>query len=165
MPNDYAREKKCLLVHHWSHLIFVLKRASNDSIFTHVYRPWENHWSSTNQLGSRLTWNNPIPAGFECPEERAYIWLLIVNVNNLAMDSYSTCICVEADGSMESLAMFEYLECEYNVVALAFLLYPQQCSLQVQPETDLLQGCPRWRISVQLCHLKTQCSWSTSGLT
>lgn len=52
-----------------------------------------------------------------------------------------TSVSVEADGSMETFAMFEDVQCQQNLRALSLFLDPVEGSFQVQPETDLLQGC------------------------
>lgn len=52
-----------------------------------------------------------------------------------------TSVCVKADSSMETFAMFEDVQCEQNLRALPLLLDPVEGSLQIQPEADLLQGC------------------------
>ena len=49
---------------------------------------------------------------------------------------------------MEPLAVFEYIESEGDLDAVALLLDPQQRPLQVQPEADLLQSGARCGISV-----------------
>lgn len=52
--------------------------------------------------------------------------------------SVYTCISVKTDSGMESFAMFKNLQRENNLWAFSLLLDSQQCSLQIQPETDLL---------------------------
>lgn len=52
-----------------------------------------------------------------------------------------TCVCVKAHSGVETFAMFQDVQCEQNLGALSLLLDPVEGSFQVQPETDLLQGC------------------------
>lgn len=49
-----------------------------------------------------------------------------------------TGVCVKADSSMETFAMFEDVQCEQNLRALSLLLDPVESSFQIQPETYLL---------------------------
>lgn len=53
-----------------------------------------------------------------------------------------TSVGVKADSGMEAFAMLEDVQCEQNLWALSLFLDPVQGPLQVQPETDLLQGRP-----------------------
>ena len=64
-----------------------------------------------------------------------------------------TCICVKADSCMEALAVFEDIEGECDLNALPLLLDAEECTLQIQPEADLLQSCPRGWVAVKLGHL------------
>lgn len=52
-----------------------------------------------------------------------------------------TSVSIKADSSMETFAVFEDVQSKQNLGALSLLLDPVERSLQIQPETDLLQGC------------------------
>lgn len=52
-----------------------------------------------------------------------------------------TSVCVKADGSVKTFAMFEDVQCEQNLGTFPLLLDSVEGSLQIQPETYLLQGC------------------------
>lgn len=54
---------------------------------------------------------------------------------------------------METFAVFEDVQCEQNLRAFSLLLDSVEGSLQIQPETNLLQGCARSGVTIELCHL------------
>lgn len=64
-----------------------------------------------------------------------------------------TGVGVEADGRMETFSVFEDVQGEQNLRALSLLLDPVQGSLQIEPETDLLQGRARSWVTVEFSHL------------
>ena len=49
-----------------------------------------------------------------------------------------TRVCVKTYGGMEPFPMFQNIQGQSYVIAFPFLLNSQQCSLQVEPETNLL---------------------------
>lgn len=73
--------------------------------------------------------------------KNSFNWLLLTGVS------------VKADSSMETFAVFEDVQCEQNLRALSLLLNPVKGSFQIEPETDLLQGCARSWVTVELRHL------------
>ncbi len=66
-----------------------------------------------------------------------------------------TCVCVKADGSVETFPLLQNFQSKCDLWTLPLLLDPEQCSLQVQPEADLLESRTRCWISVQSGHLGT----------
>lgn len=74
-----------------------------------------------------------------------------------------TCISVKTDSCMKPFSMFQDVQCQCNVRTFSYVLDPQQGSLQIQPEADLLQGSTGCRVTVQFSHLNTcqkSFSWS-----
>lgn len=77
------------------------------------------------------------------------------SVGNVKTCCQLTSVSIKTDSSMETLAMLENVKREQNLRALPLLLDPVEGPLQIEPETDLLQGCARRRVTVQLRHLET----------
>lgn len=67
-----------------------------------------------------------------------------------------TSVSVEADGGVEAFAMLQDVQSEQDLGALALLLDAVESTLEVQPEADLLQGCPRGWVTVQFGDLVTE---------
>lgn len=55
---------------------------------------------------------------------------------------------------METFPVFQDVQSEKNFWALSLLLDPVKGSLQIQPETNFLQGCARGRVTIELSHLE-----------
>ena len=64
-----------------------------------------------------------------------------------------TCVRIEADGCVESLASLEHIESELDLGAVPARVDLAQGVLQTHPEADLLQGCAARGISLQSSHL------------
>lgn len=60
---------------------------------------------------------------------------------------------------METFPVFQDVQSEKNLWALSLLLDPVKGSLQIQPETNFLQGCARGRVTIKLSHLEEREQW------
>ena len=54
---------------------------------------------------------------------------------------------------MKPFSMFQDVKCQCNVGTLSDVLDPQQGSLEIKPEADLLQSSARRWVTVQFGHL------------
>ena len=64
-----------------------------------------------------------------------------------------TCVRIEADSCVESLAGLEHVESELYLGTVPARVYLAQGVLQTHPEADLLQGRATRGISLQSSHL------------